>query len=425
MFAWDARRAVARVAQAALSLAGLGCGQLLGVDQYKVAPESPEEDARASAPPQVSYDDAACGACMEQRCAPETEACTGDAACDPWHRCWAACPVGDGACRHACYDGLPRTNGVMGAIRVCAVRECSEACRPSAVDNMSPECEACAIEQCPAQTAACSGDPGCLGMLGCWFESGHVTAPDPVKATGCNDAHGAYAAVIDENVATQNAYMDYAICFVLACADRCGYGERVDCGNYTFVPPRAPVQVTVRVHESNWSEVPGRAFRDVEVRACDARFDTDCMTPLDRGDTNADGRVTLTIPASALRVSFQVEVEQEGVRVPMIWYPPWTPQVDTELSLNVHPAAHLDRSGLDPPSGVRWTAGTGFVSVAARDCVGAPALDVTFSLRDGDPGVIVAHAPGSPADFLLADVNASSGYSAVFINVSPGRHVIE
>jgi hypothetical protein len=89
------------------------------------------------------------------------------------------------------------------------------------------------------------------------------------------------------------------------------------------------------------------------------------------------------------------------------------------------PPAARGAGRLNPPSGVRWTAGTGFVSVAARDCFGAPARDITFSLKDGDPGTVVAHAPGSPADFLLADVNASSGYSAVFINVSPGRHVIE
>jgi hypothetical protein len=408
----------------ALVLAATACGQLIGADAYRVADNPP--DAARGEPPEteaVSFADARCGACMQEHCTAETAACLDDATCAPWHRCWAGCPPDDPDCRFQCYAGMARSNGVMGDQRACALGKCQEVCSVSPIgDTLTGGCEACALRLCGEQVAACSEDPECLGRVWCDFDRSLVTHPDPATWTACHDEFGVYAASVGPAGAdTMSSWLAAGFCLAAGCAQECQFGEHLDCGTYAFLHPSRDLRVTARVHGSGASEIPGPSFTGVEVSACRPN-DPNCADAVDVQPTLDGGRAVLTIPPTLSNVYFQVEVEQSGKLVRVLHYPPGILQRDTEYSLNIPAAAHR-YTDAEPPNGIVWNPGTGFINVWGRDCFGSLPRDLAFSVV-GDPDARVAHYGYPPAIGSGASADNAHGPGANFVNVTPGRRTI-
>jgi hypothetical protein len=412
----------------ALALAATACGQLIGADAYRVADTPPDAAREGTEPPPdtdaVVFADARCGACMQEHCAAETDACLDDATCAPWHRCWAGCPPADPECRFQCYAGMARSNGVMGDQRACALGSCQQACSvASNTDAIAPGCEACALRQCEPQIATCSEDPACLGRVWCDFDRSLVTHPDPARLTACHDEFGVYAASSGPDGApAPSSWATGAICVAFGCAAECQLGERLDCGAYALPPPTQDLRVVVRAHESPYPDLPGLPFGGVEVSACRIVTDPDCRDPVDTQTTDDDGRAVLTIPPSQANVYFQLEVELSGKLLRVLHVPPGILQRDTEYSLAV-PGAAPRYNDPEPPSGIVWSPGTGFVFVVGRDCFSAAAKDLVFSIDDANASV--AHYGGYPPDInVSSSATHASGYGANLVNVAPGRRTL-
>jgi hypothetical protein len=408
----------------ALVLAATACGQLIGADAYRVADNPP--DAARGEPPEteaVSFADARCGACMQEHCTAETAACLDDATCAPWHRCWAGCPPDDPDCRFQCYAGMARSNGVMGDQRACALGKCQEVCSVAPLgDAISAGCEACALRQCEPESAACSEDPACLERVRCDFDRSLVTHPDPARLTACHDEFGVYAASSGPDGApAPSSWAMAGVCLSRGCAAECQLGQRLDCGEPQFALPAHDLRVAVRAHASPIPDIPGTPFGGVEVSACRVN-DPDCADPVDVQPTVDDERAVLTIPPTQSNVYFQVEVEQSGEVVRLLHIPPGILQRNTEYSLNV-PLAAYQFNDAEPPNGIVWNPGTGFVLVTGRDCFSALAKDLVFSIDDANASV--AHYGGyPPAPNVSASAAHTSGSGANFVNVTPGRRTI-
>jgi hypothetical protein len=176
-------------------LAQLGCGKLLGVDDYAVGPSS------VDAATKIQFKDAECDACMQKSCIPELEACEHDASCNVWERQIAACkPAGDGTCEHAAFANLTATNGTMGNVSACTFEHCYDACRAGACANAPSSTCGDKIRATTSEPAfrACSEDPRCLKFTRCMFEQDCVLRANPGCFWRCSDLTREYEPTITD-----------------------------------------------------------------------------------------------------------------------------------------------------------------------------------------------------------------------------------
>src|SRR6185436_17437579 len=95
----------------ATAFAVLGCGKILGIDEYTAAPggEGPKDAAPAVADAaprypskwfRFSFATSECAACSDDNCRDKELACASDPDCNAWAKCRAACS--DAKCIAGC-----------------------------------------------------------------------------------------------------------------------------------------------------------------------------------------------------------------------------------------------------------------------------------------------------------------------------------
>ena len=109
-----------------------------------------------------------CGACIDQECQANMEACATEAGCSDFARCTYACT--DVECDTDCSLENPDAEAQYAEYLTCAARECSEACNWSAEDGGASinDCMRCRNEDCTTETIACHNDRSCHEYYDCY-----------------------------------------------------------------------------------------------------------------------------------------------------------------------------------------------------------------------------------------------------------------
>ena len=77
-----------------------GCGQLAGIDEYRVADTTLPSECGGFAPAEP------CGECVRKNCCREADACEKDAECRNLVTCTSMCALDDAECRARCFVGI-------------------------------------------------------------------------------------------------------------------------------------------------------------------------------------------------------------------------------------------------------------------------------------------------------------------------------
>lgn len=392
----------------------VGCGKVLGIDEYRVGGPSgnpggrseagvrdaASREASTDASPayfskdfKVGFASAECGACSDQHCKAAEINCGLIPDCYDWAICRAACT--DAKCIAQCPRRAPRVKGLSGPFPqtdlpvaadygACLNRSCSEQClaRAAGVDaEMSPDCYDCTVEQC--------GDP-----------LGH---PRDGSTLGT--------------------------CFSGSCNAVCS-GSDWSCVGHVQWPDSIPGSATYTVSAFDFVN-PGQTIPRYTARACNVRTGDDCATPVS-GPNTADGNGSTTfefLPLGPTSVALFDYWEFLPPALPdaggpqylksLNWMTPRPVRTGTdqrgELPMSVLASSSWLGSDLEH---------CGYVGVLAQDCRYKQAAEVELKVEQLDVG-----SPcNSPLQVIYADLlqplvgatqTGNTGI-AVAINVKPG-----
>lgn len=146
-----------------------------------------------------------CGACADERCTEELEACA-DAPCDDYATCVLGCE--DDACVVDCSVAHAEAMGEDGmALLECVADRCSTDCASAEPST----CESCLNANCRAEALACAADDACSELIDCPYR-----CTDDACLIACLEAAGEEAVLLAAA---------YTTCADERCAVACGGGE--------------------------------------------------------------------------------------------------------------------------------------------------------------------------------------------------------
>src|SRR5438046_2040267 len=109
----------------------MGCGKILGLDDYRVAPKAPQAEA---GPYRIDaecggfgFTTAECTACIGNACCPEGRACANDPTCQLFVSCDGKCNPDDEKCLGQCATGVigMRESEAVADFVSCRASNCS------------------------------------------------------------------------------------------------------------------------------------------------------------------------------------------------------------------------------------------------------------------------------------------------------------
>lgn len=274
------------------------CGKILGVDDYRIAPniggghstlsDGGRYSNRCSS---VSYKSESCSQCVADSCCAEATACSQDPGCAAMIQCLENCAgPDDHTCRGMCnltiwLSELDR----LSALVQCEARRACDSCTSARVVEGGGECDACFAERCPEVNAAFSRDADAIQFSRCNCNSDfRVGSTHPLADCPCTQFSGG-----------QHDWNEVQYCAGLngdagggVCAAACNPNADWTClGSVQW--PAAPSYVqqeTAFLELVAFSPVSGSPLQGFQVSACDL-FDN-CQSPK---PTDQDGWVKLTL----------------------------------------------------------------------------------------------------------------------------------
>lgn len=325
-----------------------------------------------------------CGECMGNTCCEASEACAGDPACTSLFDCFAHCSFtpGDLTCLERCEPAAAGSQAAE-ALLGCMGDGCGDDCGACGMGShvFAGACGDCferARPVCDAMSA-CFRDPGCWDVLACT-----LTCPDPACGAAC----------FADDPEAANVMGSASFLADVTCGEVCDTGSDWSCvGEYSW--GLATVGTLAGVRFGVTSAVPDVVVTDVSGRQC-GLLDETCDGPLFRG---TDG--VLDIPVEITREDgflgyFEIDGETRD----------HGPLTTTAVWLG-HPLVGLSGTivGSLPEQqvpvigalvGVEIDPLDAQVAITARDCKGALAPDVTFSIDEDHDGVF--YVEGGPLD---------------------------
>jgi hypothetical protein len=402
----------------------VGCMQILGLHDR---PEAADGGAGAAADDssavpvtgtcgKLLHPSSSCASCMDQSCCTQAQACAADPACDEASNCIASCT--DAACLARC-DSFYTLPSTLVALRACRVQHCASSCGSTCGEFASgnPTCESCLQTSCCSQGTTCAGDTQCAEL--------NLCVSNCFAATSCPAACEA---------AFPDASADYASWFGCTgqCASACQAGTSWSClGGPILWPQPAGATITFSVTFVDFSlEEP---FVGSTVKACN-KLDYSCGVPIAQSTTDANGLVTLTVPAGLAGFDGYLDVtggqiagseSDAGASLfPSIWYP--VPYVVADgwrgRTLLV---AESELVALTMATGTSLDPTRGQIALNAADCLFTPAEGVSFTLDSSDSQTVSYYFIGG-VPVTSAKATDSSGIGA-FINVptaAPAKLVV-
>ena len=162
------------LAWSALGVTGIGCRQVLGLDDYRVA-RSRDASVQDSAPKFVQYEGIAfekdCGTCLEQSCRVALQACTDDPACDGYVKCDALCDPGNIGCASGCMGiwGPTLRSHESWDLLTCRATRCADSCGLPCdgvcLGNIT--CDGCLEKTCSAEGKTLACNANAMATLAC------------------------------------------------------------------------------------------------------------------------------------------------------------------------------------------------------------------------------------------------------------------
>lgn len=212
-------------------------------------------------------------ACLEGSCGAETTACypnavpTGDAGCEGYSNCLAACPPYDEACYTECWTGASLTgSGQYYDLTMClAEAGCDQettssgwlACAEAACAEVSA---VCFESWWPAGEGACTDLMACFGGCGedeaCWSDCGTATSPE-----GLSDYWDYAECVVDAGCDTETTVEGWYTCADAACHDASAacYGPSWPSGDGSCADLVACLGTCGPTDEACWADCGGAA----------------------------------------------------------------------------------------------------------------------------------------------------------------------
>lgn len=393
---------------------GGGCSTVLGIHDI-----SAQQSACG-----LQIDQGACASCIASSCCSQAAACAGDMVCSAATECVLGCGS-DPACRTQCaytHGGTPTPT--VPALNQCIASSCADACGLSCGLPIAPSppdaaaaCTACIGDHACMPAETCAKDLGCTSVSYCQL--------------GCTtlDCHDACLDAYDGG-----AFVGFGAALLVGCQKACELGQNWVClGSVAPGGPKVgPADVTMRLTDySSRQPVPG-----LQVSACGAAQDN-CGALVSSGTTDAQGRVTLTLPTiSGVQLGFHGYFEVVPPQVDagtgdagaslstlrMLYFP------SSPLSVS---HAHFDALTFTPAGltnlaaypKVQLVPGRGHLALQALDCLQEPASHVVFDVVGGDMQSKLVYVAGAVLDPLATETDIS-GTAAMF-DVPPGPVTVE
>ncbi|HEX3596244.1 MAG TPA: hypothetical protein VHU80_14135, partial [Polyangiaceae bacterium] len=354
----------------------VSCRQVLGIEERKLAVESPDSgksSTESTACGGFAQPSSTCAKCMDRKCCDEAEACEADPACKAAYRCIQACKPGDADCQTWCLGSYSRPN-TLAPLTACATAECEPACSPHTCGVLvtgSSTCDACVQQSCCDENRTCASEESCVDIDFC---SRRCLPTGSIRCS--SDCSTQYASGSDDSAAR-------SACISTNCADACSSDNAWTClqkPEPALKPPSLePITFEMQVVEFV-SEMP---YVGLSVKAC-SPSDPDCGSPLGATTTGDDGRFTLTVPSGASGFNGYIDLSGSTL-YPTLYYflPPLIVGGDRgrlRLPSSDTIAVLASAIGVDKLDDQR-----GALALVPWDCTLSPAPGVSFLIDSLDP----------------------------------------
>jgi len=377
------------VVAAAVGAQAAGCRQVVGIE---ASPQFEGQTVSCG----VTFAGDGCDACMKSSCCDEADTCAGAAHCGDFAGCVGACAGGDLACASACRARFGASYGAeAAALEGCKAARCGAACGATCGGFVYPtaDCGSCTNAHCCDLATACAGGAECSALVACEHACG---VADDVCLQRCELAHptGVAAARALGQCAADN------------CAASCIH-PRWACLQHPAAPP-APVGGAIGITYRVSDYAAGKPGAGLQVRLC-AIPDLGCVSGLPGVLTASDGSA-LVRPFDNHYEGF-AEISGAGYATQLVYLPRLTKSFVTPV-LGV---ATPDLFAMTAGNVVNPIEGAGNLFVYVRDCFGAPADGVKFSIEPAGASTPFYFADNLPS----ANAKATDKLLAVggFINV--------
>ena len=253
-------------------------------------------------------------------------------------------------------------------------------------------CAACVDGGCCDEATACGDDADCLALRECF--------------AGCEGMDGGCYTDCEDNAtdAALSLNQDYVMCRNTSCADPCAIVEDWSCAGDT---PEAPSSEMVTMSVVLEGFPDGNPVSGATVKVCAAGDLERCEAPLSTETTDAEGRISITLPAD-----FGGYLEATGGnRFPSLLYFTRPPTEGRQESFPVLGDSIVN--GFAGILGATIDPNRGHAALIALDCRSRTASGVQFTAANSDDQTTYGYAvEGLPAPEATA--TDSSGIIGIF-----------
>jgi hypothetical protein len=298
-------------------------------------------------------------------------------------------------CRSRCLEKHRVGNDqATPAFESCLVRECAASCKlvcggagELATPDGAEACQSCFVGQGCSTVEACMSDPACAKEVFCVIET--LT---PTELSRCS---------LEVDAGRDSGLSASALMIVSeTCAAACDDYTNYSCVGHVTWPAAASGDLTILLTLLDGPTLtPSGA--GITAKVCHSS-DLECAHPTAKGITLADGTVKLVQHREAGPVVTEGYIDLSGGSiVPTIFF--WSyPLSQSRASLNVLTATQVETNTIVQSLEVSQEASNGYVLVVGRDCLQAPAAELTYAVTP----------VGSSKVFYFNGLSFSPGLSA-------------
>ncbi len=361
----------------------------------------------------IAYAPTSCEVCLESNCCRPAKACAGGTACSALEVCLGAC-AGDVTCRATCVEehrvGADPLEIALGA---CLAGACAKPCGISCggfAQGFGPDaaasCESCITQNDCSLGTACGTDPACLSIAWCRLTNPWGDRYQACRASFLDAGHDAWTA-LDRGLLS-------------ACGTDCAMHRQWDCVGSSSMATLATSSSLVGSLVDGLDQ--SKPTADAAVTACSV-LDPSCTSALSSGTTDADGSVTLALPAPVTGTSVTGYFSITGSDLlPELYF--WGfPLSEPTFAFTVPTMSTADRDAVTSliaslDGGSFDLSSHALIAINVTDCTGMTAEGVQIAVSPSDPETRVFYFSGSGIS-ATADSTDPTG-SAIVVNVPAG-----
>lgn len=270
------------------------------------------------------------------------------------------------------------------------------------------DCKTCVDVACCNEAKACAANPDCMNLRLCYALECMVDE----CGEQCHPQHP--NGMADSEV--------FDVCLDDNCPEVCAKPANIDCAGSVVwpQPATATYEYTYGIEEA----ITELRVEGATVKIC-AFSDPECTTPETQGTTDADGKVTLTIPAGPQGLDGYVEISSPTIITTLGFYSYPDNEVIYKDKLQEHFYMVMSPTVfgmLMDLSGVTMDTDRGHLIFSSDDCELDTAMGFSAGVSTADQDTIAVYMlGGAPTQSITA--TSSEGTGGV-INVPPGNATV-